>query len=237
MNKLVVYTCVTAGYDTVSKPQSFPDWADWVCYGPEKEISWTGRNSTQISRYAKLNPHILFPEYDYSLWIDGNIDVVSDEFWDAVKEKMVMGVLYSGIQHPQRDDVYDESLRILKNDRERMWRLMRIVRFLRSENFPRHWGLSETNMILRKHLDKQVDLFDSLWWKMLSEYTDRDQMSWSYCMWKTGLEMDVLLGEGLSSRNCPWIKYTVHDKPYRKNAIMDAVRAIKVRIFGLWLGL
>ena len=86
-NKLIVYTCVTGGYDSVSRPTALPDWADFVCFGQDAPITWQARDNTQLARYAKLNPHLVLPEgYEYCLWIDGNIDVVDPAFFSKVEE-------------------------------------------------------------------------------------------------------------------------------------------------------
>ena len=239
MKRLVVYTCVTGGYDSPARPSVLPDWADYVCF--DGSLAPSGLDSTQRSRYHKLNPHVVLPEgYEYSLWIDGNIDILSDGFYEKLQQMMDSGVLYAGIHHPQRDDVFDESVRILMNDRESFGRLVRVTRFLKKEGMPRHWGLDETNVILRKHNASEVVRFDEFWWEMLSRWTSRDQMTQSYCLWKTGLRHEYILPEGLSAQNSPWFKYTRHGSIYVKDRTLkgrwrDAVRAAKVALYKIIL--
>lgn len=236
-NKLIVYTCVTGGYDSVSRPTVLPDWADFVCFGQDAPITWQARDNTQLARYAKLNPHLVLPEgYEYCLWIDGNIDVVDPAFFSKVEEMISDGVLFAGLHHPQRDDAYDESLRILQNDRESFCRLARVVRFLRKEGFPRHYGLDETNVILRKHDDPAVREFDELWWEMLRTWTNRDQMTQSYCFWKTCLQHGHFLPQGQCAQNHPWFRYSFHGRAYVKDKsltgrVKDAWRALKVLVY------
>ena len=228
MSRLVVYTCVTNGYDVIKKPSTLPSWADWK--------GLTEADSPD-NREPKLLPHKLFPEYDYSLWLDGNIDVIDAAFWDKVASLMDSGCLYAGVKHPSRDDAYEESLRILKNGRETACRLRRTVRFLRSEGLPRHAGLNENNIILRRHNAAEVVAMDELWWSLYRRFSHRDQMTWSYCIWKTGLHTEYLLPEGTDVRHHPWFDYTVHDKPYRKDLFKDAARKVRVKAYELWLGL
>lgn len=234
MNKLIVYTCVTGGYDSVSRPSALPEWADFLCFGQDSPVTWQASDNTQLARYAKLNPHLVLPEgYDYCLWTDGNIDVVDPAFFSKVEEMMAGGVLYAGLHHPQRDDVYEESLRILQNDRESFCRLARLVKFLKKEGFPRHYGLDETNVILRRHNDPKVREFDELWWEMLRTWTNRDQMTQSWCFRKTGLQHVHFLPQGQCAQNHPWFKYTFHGRPYVKDKspagrLGDAWRALKV---------
>jgi len=226
MTKLIVYTCVTGNYDTPKRPSTLPIWAEWR--------SFTERDF-QDNRYPKLQPHKVFPEYEYSLWLDGNIDIVSPAFWDSVEQLISDGVLYAGLAHPSRDDVYEESLRILKNDREKARNLRRTVKFLCKENFPRHYGMNENAVILRKHNDPQIISFDDLWWQLFNRYTRRDQMTWSYCMWKCGLSSINLIPKGSNVRTHPWFCYTPHGPIYKKNLWQDALRKFRVWKYSLWL--
>lgn len=228
MKRLVVYTCVTGGYDTVRRPSILPEWADWKAF---TEADYPD------CRYPKLNPHEVFPDYEYSLWIDGNIDIVSPEFWTVVEDMIARGVQYAGIAHPQRDDVFEESLRILKNDRETLCKLVKVAKFLRAEGMPRHFGLNENCIILRAHNAPEVVEFDKLWWQMFSRFSRRDQMTWSYCAWKSGLQTEYLLPKGSNVREHNWVTCSVHGKEYKKNLFKDAVRKIKVSWFKRWLAL
>jgi len=226
MKRLVVYTCVTGSYDVVKKPSVFVDWADWRAFS---EVDF------EDNRYPKLQPHTLFPEYEYSLWIDGNIDIVSEEFWIKIKEQMDEGILYAGLPHPQRDDIYEESLRILKNDREKLSNLKRAVLFLHNQGFPRHYGMNENGVILRKHNSPDVVNFDNMWWDMFCRFSRRDQMSWAFCMWKSGLVSVDILPKGSNVRSHTWFHYTPHGAVYKKHLWRDAVRRAKVIYYNRWL--
>lgn len=257
MKKLVIYTCVTGGYDRIEDPAVVVPWADYVCFSnnPVKSSVWQWRpieeaelpvaalrTPTLISRWYKLRPELLFPEYDYSLWIDGNIVIASGEIYEIVENQMEAGVLYSGIRHPERDDVYEESERILRGGRESAARLRKTVKYLLKEGFPRHWGLFENNVILRRHNDAQVMRFDEFWMGMLVNYSQRDQMSQTYCLWKTGLPFEYLLPEGFSARNHPTFRYVSHGPVYVKDhglrgRIRDARTAFRKFCYRIWLKL
>jgi len=226
MRRLVVYTCIAGGYDELVAPSAVPSNVDFVCFSetaPNCSI-WQMRplhhkeaTPTLTARWHKLNPDVLFPDYDYSLWVDGNVTPSTFALFDRLSELMGSGCLWAGIKHPSRDCIYDEAYRILANGREDLDKLVRTCKFLRKEGFPRHYGLMETNVILRAHNDSKVVATDRLWWKMVSGYTKRDQMSHSYCMWKNGMDFNYILPEGFSARNHPGFKYVVHDKPYVKD--------------------
>lgn len=264
MNRLVIYTCVTGSYDAVKELSVRVPWADYVLFtdaasagktGTEdategsswqvRPIFWAGsgecpEDKISLSRYPKLNPHAVLSEYEYSLWIDGNVDICSMDLYERLEQMIGQGVLYGGLQHPLRDDIYEESVQIVKNERETLWRAFRMCAFLTKEGMPRDWGLYENNVILRKHNDQAVIGFDNLWWSLFSKYSRRDQLSWSYCMWKTGLKHELILQDGKCARDSEEFGYSVHDKPYVKDIsftgrVKDAVRAAKVLIYKLCL--
>lgn len=240
MKKLVIYTCVTGAYDKVRTPSVIPSWADYRCFDENFCDAPKGLDDSMLSRWFKLNPHLLFPDYEYSLWIDGNIDIRGDEIYSIIESQMGTGVLYSGIRHPERDDVYEEAMRILSNRRETPRRLRRTVRFLRKEGFPEHWGLMENNVILRRHNAPEVVAFDELWWSLMLRYSHRDQMTQSYCLWKTGIRPEYLLPEGFSARNHPSFAYTYHGPVYEKRRSLvglarDGQTAARKKLFYLFL--
>lgn len=212
MSRAVIYTCVTGGYDTLLQPVTAPEF-DYVCFvekgrkTEEKSGVWTVReipyegNCKDMSRFPKLNPHLVFPEYDYSIWMDGNVTIDDAGAYRCFEEKMERGVLYSGMKHWLRDCAYDEALACIDARKAWPWDVLRTVRFLKSEGFPEHFGLYENNVILRRHNDPAVIGFDRMWWKVYNEYLHRDQVLHPYCMWKCGMGFDYLLPEEFSARN------------------------------------
>ena len=88
----IVYTCITGQYDQLISPTFVaPDW-QYVCftnnpdYLAQKNIgAWeirplqspTNLNPTRTNRYHKLQPHVLFPDASATLYLDGNIDVLT----------------------------------------------------------------------------------------------------------------------------------------------------------------
>lgn len=249
MKRLVIYTCVCGGYDVVEAPLAVCPEADYICFSdrPMDLTVWQyrpaemkGTDGASTSRWYKLNPHLALPEYEYSLWIDGNVCIASAELYDRIDELMTEGCLYAGLSHPLRDDIYDEAEAILKGRRESLHNLMKISKFLHKEGFPRHSSLMENNVILRAHNDPKIIASDTLWWDMYQKYSHRDQMSLAYCLWKNDVKPSLILPEGSCARNHPAFKYTVHDKPYVKDRSLrgiwkDAVCAFKKSFFHLFL--
>lgn len=226
MGKLVIYTCVTGGYDELPEPSVLCVEADYVCFSPDPVNSsvWTWRQLQHVcetnvltARWHKLHPEVLFPDYDYSLWLDGNVTVASPEFHDTVLDMISRGVKYAGIAHPLRDDVFDEAYAVLSARKEKLFRLLRVCRYLKAQGMPRHAGLQETNVLLRRHCDEDVMRSDAMWWEMMTRFTHRDQLCQSWALLQAGIRPELLIPSGSSARNHPAFRYVVHDKPYLKD--------------------
>ena len=200
MKNAVIYTCITGDYDCLMEPGAADPDFDYVCF-VEKGMKTAGRSGiweiretdfslddkTVLSRYPKINPHILLPEYEYSVWIDGNIVISDMYFYDIVRQKIRSGVLYSGMKHWARDCAYDEVAKCIDARVDSRIRLIKALAFLKKNHFPKHYGMYENNVIFRCHNAPEIMEFDTLWWQMFTDYTHRDQILHPYCMMKCGI--------------------------------------------------
>ena len=104
MGRLVIYTCITGAYDILVDPVAIFPGVDFVCFTDHdvKRKVWQLRNPVHreknallTARWHKLHPHELFPDYDYSLWVDGNVIPASASLMEILQGKMDGGVLWS----------------------------------------------------------------------------------------------------------------------------------------------
>ena len=90
MNKNVIYTCLTGNYDGLKQPKYIYDGYDYICFSNEfseshigiweiRKIPFETNDKLRLSRFVKINPHLALPEYEYSLWMDSNLQIVGDE--------------------------------------------------------------------------------------------------------------------------------------------------------------
>ena len=84
---VIIYTAIFGGYDSITDPTFVPDNADFVCFTDSdiksdiwniKKVPAIYEDSTRNARKYKILPHRWFPDYEYSIWIDGNITVRDD---------------------------------------------------------------------------------------------------------------------------------------------------------------
>ena len=204
-NKKVVYTCITAYYDELyNHTYSSPDW-DYVCFTDDLSISnennkhWQLKplqyiklNHTKNQRWHKLHPYELFPDYEYSLWMDSNIDILSPSFFKDVYGAIESDERISIAPHPDRDCIYDEMQACLDHKKDTLENMQLQIDLFKKDKFPTHFGLFETNILLRKHNDLAVKKIMEDWWWWIENHSKRDQLSLTYVLWKNKFNADPL---------------------------------------------
>ena len=85
--KGVVYTVITGDYDVINEPEIGESGLSYVLLTDKEKPDYNGRweiriidnpdnlDNVRLSRYPKMFPHIFFPEYDYSVYVDGSIAI------------------------------------------------------------------------------------------------------------------------------------------------------------------
>lgn len=222
--RIAVYTVVTGSYDKLLQPQVIDSDFDYICFSNEikenrigvweiRKIPLVVEDNQRLSRYPKMHPHKLLKEYQYSLYIDANVTILKADLYRIIKQKIAKNVILSGMHHLEVDCVYEEGLRVMISGKEKDYKsVLKLLRFLRKEKLPYHYGMFEANVIFRNHHDKKVISQCELWWKCFLEYAKRDQLSYSYTLWKNQIPFDYLLPEGQNTRNSNLIIAGSHGK-------------------------
>ena len=198
MNDIIVYTCITNGKDTL-KEYPPEEGVRYICFtdgtvSPKtsqwklQDLTWTHEDPRRISRYHKMHPNKVLPEHGISVWIDGSL-VPRVRITDLVDR--CGRVSYSARPHPGWNCIYTEAQAILRLGFDKPENIIPVVKRYQSEGFPPHFGLHETGVLIR-HSTDEVQRFDEQWWKEVSENSKRDQMSFDYVRWKTGMEIGMI---------------------------------------------
>lgn len=243
-HKLVVYTAIIGGnYDDLLQPIAVSDNVRFVCFVKKgsrlpstngvweiREIGYDNKDNTRIARYAKMHPHILFPEYEYSLWIDGNIQIKEMALYDILDEKIAGETLLSSMCHPHVTCCYDDAMICIAAKKDKPWRIILQYLYLKLHGFPKNYGMYETNVFYRNHKSKKVIAFNDKWWYLLSHLSRRDQLGCTYSMWKNEIPMDYLLGKGKNARNSELVNYY----PHKQRQSVNNKRS-KLKEFVYWM--
>lgn len=196
--KKVVFTCITNRYDNLSELRclgyTHPDW-DYVCFTDDSDLisahefgiwqirplQFTNLDVIRNARRHKIQPHILFPEYEESLYIDGNVNIISPFIFQEIERRKTDLLIP---QHATRKCIYEEfDFLLARHVIDVTLGNAQIDRY-RKEGFPQNYGLHETNIIYRRHHVPEIISMMEDWLYAIENFTQRDQMSLSYVFWK-----------------------------------------------------
>ncbi len=88
--KIAVYTCVAGGYDHIREPLTIESEVDYYMISDDSVMAGKAYNWINIdkvvpnkdmspkdkNRYCKLHPYLLFSGYNYTIYLDGSIQIV-----------------------------------------------------------------------------------------------------------------------------------------------------------------
>lgn len=198
-SKLVVYTVIMGGYDTLKEPEYIDDNCDYVCFTDNKELKsgiWQIRlvgdyelDSTRKQREYKILTHKFLPEYKYSVYVDGNIRILGS-LRDYVR-KQWKGASLLALVHPERDNVYDEAEACIKFNKDNPDIIRKQVDRYRNEGYKANNRLILTGLLFRKHNDSNLISVMETWWNEVKNNSRRDQISFGYSCWKSNFIYDV----------------------------------------------
>ena len=197
MKKGIIYTCITGGYDKLTDHDFISqDW-DYVCFADElsidrkqdlrwqvKGLQFTELDDVRNQRWHKTHPHVLFPEYQKSIYIDANINILDSKLFDAVDKIIQEDKLIAIPAHPARNCLYDELIACIELGKDNEAVMRSQVELIKADSFPKGYGLFENCIIYRNHDDRQVKVIMEDWWWWIKNYSRRDQLSLPYVLWK-----------------------------------------------------
>lgn len=214
---------MVGGYDNIAQPSVVAKDYDYILFTndiPEQQLGvWSVRSipyynkdNTRIARWVKTHPHVLLSDYEYSLWMDSNVQVDVPEFYSRIDELIACGSLIASMDHLERDCIYDEAYAIIYYNLDRIGIVLKWLIALKRDKYPRHIGMIETNCVLRQHNSTYVAIFCNEWWNVIEKYSKRDQLSFNYVAWKLNIRIDLILPKGKNTRNHKWLHCIPHQK-------------------------
>ena len=199
-HKIAIYTCIIGKYDHLQEPLFKSDNVDYIIVTDGHLPStgtWKGidirtidgippLDATRITRYIKLHPHLFLNDYDYSMYIDANIQTVGD-----MRYLIHLLNQYGFISnlHRHRDCLYEEieaCIRLKKDDPQIM---RKQIDSYRSAAMPENYGLIEANLLVRDHHNPACIEIMEKWWQEIAKHSCRDQLSLPFVLWKMGISV------------------------------------------------
>ena len=236
-NKKVIYTCITGSYDKLIQSEYYNDSYDYICFTDNakllkkqkigiwkiKKLSFSALDNTKNARWHKTHPHILFRDYDESIWIDANINVKTSYLFEIIQSKNTSMLIPI---HYQRNCIYQECDACKDVNKETVENITKTRNFLILEGMPKNYGLNETNIIYRKHHDKDIIKLMEDWWNCIEKYSKRDQLSFSYVLWKNNVKVDDI---SISNARIDTLNYQLvkHAPSQKKQSFIKKVFSVK----------
>lgn len=193
--KIVVYTCVTGGYDNLITPKK-TDGVDYICFTDNLEIpcmGWllrpipeelSGLTKVKQQRLVKVLAHRYLSDYDISIWVDGSVEVKGN-----VKE-FISSFIYDGHsifipRHPARSCIYKECIAVKSIRKDTTDLPEKQMKKYKSEGYPEANGLVQSNIMVRWHNDEECKKVMEIWGEEIKNFSHRDQLSFNYALWKS----------------------------------------------------
>ena len=207
--KIVLYTCIFNNHDII-KPLRVKDDFDYVLFTDNKllqskywEINYVEnqiKDPVRAARYYKHHPIQLFPNHDISIWLDATHYQIK-----SIKELLNCENI-AAMKHFSFSNLNQEleACVLQKKDNEEIMR-KQFHNYI-SEGLPNHLEHFTTTCLVRKHNDKILKL-QNIWWQQISQFSRRDQLSFSYSLWKTGITCETIKGY---CRSLPHTENTNH---------------------------
>lgn len=211
--KIAVYTCIIGNYDNIQIPlikfenvdyfiltddigkyEKYRDYYNIVEI-PNKILE---KSKIEANRYVKFHPSEYFKEYDFSIYLDGNVRIISDirTFVKRCSDKTGIAMH----THRERNDIYDEAKVCKLLRRGNSTNIQKQMELYKKEEFPERFGMNEATIIVSDlHNNESVKLLDEWYKEFIRSGSLRDQLAWPYVLWKNNYKItDVgILGNNI----------------------------------------
>ncbi len=219
-DKVAIYTAIYGSYDNLLEPYCTPDNCDYFVFSdsvmPQKGSSWKYRETPgkldgwtdmEKNRYLKMRPHELFPDYRYSIYVDGNIQIITD----LTEYVNLLGSSGLGTHlHESRNCVYDEMDKVAAVGKETKECINRHRAYMQSTGMPIGYGLLQCSVIVREHHNPVCLSLMNEWWKEFSEYSRRDQISLPHVLYRKKISVEEVGIMGNNIKLNPAFRVVVH---------------------------
>jgi hypothetical protein len=198
--RVLVYTSIFGNYDSLKDQEQQNIDCDFLHFSsPHEEL---GDNPRLQAKYYKVLPHRLLGNgmgYDYTIWIDGSIQVESPKFAEYMVSQAKDS--WAMFKHPWRDCIYQEIAEA--HDMKKYLDQPMIEQGCAYEEdcMPKNYGLQACTIICRNTKNLEVMGLCELWWREILKWGIKDQVSLPYVLHKNNSKVNIcdkpLLESGL----------------------------------------
>ena len=201
--KIIVYSVSTGGYDELKTPKVFDPNVRYILFTDNKYFKsnvWevnhinfldNDLDNRRKARYLKLNPHLVLPNHDISIWVDHCYLPKFNNTLELLNEIEFFDNDIMCYRHDVRQCIYSESEEVKLQKLDYPDVVNSQMSKYRMEGFPHNYGLFDSGFTIRKN-NKIVNEFNDIWWSEVKNLSARDQLSQVYSSWKTGVKISQI---------------------------------------------
>lgn len=205
-DRIAVYTCITNNYDQLNEPLCIEDKCDYFFITDEKGKEQISESSVyklinieevipkeltspkDKNRYCKSHGYELFKDYDYSIYLDGSIQIVNS-IVPLLKMMGQAGVAFH--KHPSAEDVYEEAMSLSLRTRITKEEADSTIKWFWNSGMPRFYGMVECGVILCDNNNSVAhEMLDKWFWNYDKGAAKRDQMYMAFSLWQMGISIN-----------------------------------------------
>jgi hypothetical protein len=233
--RLVVYSTLFGDYDELFVPsREIAQGCDFVLFTDQLNVPppwrrgpvcFAGASNTLRSRFHKLLPHRLFPQYEWSLYVDANVDlgVIPGDF---LARHRSLGPDFFVFRHPKRASIVEELGACIEGRKDSGERMTRQVAHYLESGFRHAFPLTENNILLRRHNDPALAELSEAWWDEVRARSVRDQLSLPYVVEKQNYRRIALFDDSWTrGRDGDDFRVRPHRQRFQLSARLDGAHA------------
>ena len=216
---VAIFSSITANYDSVKIPEKLDPRFDYILFSDRpvsgggvwevRPLTYREKDAGRTSRYVKMHPHVLLPEYEAAIWIDANIMILGD-LKPMLDRFLASADPIGAIPHPMRRNIYEELGACILQKKDKPSIMRKQVARYRKEGFI-HDDLIEANFLTFKLRDSRTQDFLDRWWIEMQNGSKRDQLAINYALRGAGASWHRLMRPPFSARNHPCLALVHHD--------------------------
>lgn len=151
-------------------------------------------DATRFARRIKIMSHQYLCEYEYTLFIDGNIQILKN-LEGYILKYINLDFKLGMIKHPWGNNcLYKEGMGCIDWGKDTSEKILPQLEKYRELGIPENLGMVESNIIFRNNNDPKIQFLMEEWWKEVLNHSKRDQISFNYVMYKNNHKYELLEG-------------------------------------------
>lgn len=205
---VVIYSCFCGSYDLVPPDPKqtvscflFTDQPNLRAPGWDVRVieSPAELSPRRLSRWPKMLPHLFLPPHEISIYIDANLRPRCDLASEVERLLVASDLAVCLHPNPASTTMHHEAAKVIRLGLDSRDVVERVVARYEQAGFPDLIPLTENCFLVRRD-NERTRILGEVWWEEYLLGSQRDQLSFGYSCWKTGLVPAFIPGHARDNR-------------------------------------